>query len=228
MARVCSLNRVSFGLNLAGTAAEMDTPPCEATDQVLRLSLRLRASPPPPAPGRRGAAGPGGTLPSAGPLQAGTVCPFAGGTGVCRSAVNRGHGSAVRSRAGPVCLIAGSLIVRRPAVNRQAGSAGRRSLPGGHSVSDRWDTTSCRAGGGPPDGICRALPGGHCVPDRWKGADSPGRGRSPGRNLPGAVTGRRAQCPRSLEERRLAGPGEVPDRVPLGAARRAQCARPER
>ncbi len=56
--------RRTLGLNLVETAADMDTPPREATDQVLRLRLRLRASPPPPAPGRYGVAGPGGTLPS--------------------------------------------------------------------------------------------------------------------------------------------------------------------
>jgi hypothetical protein len=127
----------------------MDKPPREATDQVLRLRLRLRASPPPPAPGRYRAAGPGGTLPSTGSHQAGTAGSFAGDPSVRRSAVIRRHGSAGRSWAGTVCLIAGSSTVRWLAGGDPPGRF-CWSLPGGHSVSDRWDATSCRAGGGLP------------------------------------------------------------------------------
>ena len=64
------------------------TLPRDAPDQVLRLRPRLRASPPPPAPGSPGAAGPVALFNPPGHRQAGTACPTAG---VARSA---GHSRA--------------------------------------------------------------------------------------------------------------------------------------
>jgi hypothetical protein len=64
------------------------TLPRDAPDQALRLRPRLRALPPPPAPGSPGAAGPVALITSPGHCQAGTACPTAG---VARSA---GHSRA--------------------------------------------------------------------------------------------------------------------------------------
>ncbi len=74
-ARVCSLNRVSFGLNLTETAAGKDThylakrwtKHCDyAFDSALRLRHRRPAAP--------GAAGPVALISSLGFSQAGTAC----------------------------------------------------------------------------------------------------------------------------------------------------------
>jgi hypothetical protein len=176
------------------------------------------SGPPPPAPVATGQPGPVALTIPAGHCQAGTVCPFAGSPSVRRSAVNRRHGSAGHSRAGTVCLIAGSPTVRRLAVTRQAGSAGRYqavtvcltagtrcfdgpgvglpagicwALPGGHRVSDRWNSTSCRAGGGPRSGFTgRCQAGSVCLAAGERRSGGPGT-RSPGQAPLGAT--RRAQ-----------------------------------
>ena len=66
-ARVCSLSRVSFGLELVGIGSGHDTPPRGAAVRAPRPRRRPRAPPPPPGPGRRsGRAGAASTLPRAG------------------------------------------------------------------------------------------------------------------------------------------------------------------
>ena len=89
------------------------TLPRDAPDQALRLRPRLRASPPPPAPGSPGGSRAGGTLHSAGPPPGGHRGPDRWGSPFCWSLSG-----------GLACLIAGSPIVRRPAVIRRRGSAG--------------------------------------------------------------------------------------------------------
>jgi hypothetical protein len=147
-------------------------------------------------------------------------------------AVIRQAGSAGRYQAGTVCLIAGTRRLAGPGAVRRGLPAGICwSLPGGHSVLDRWDATSYRAGGGLPAGICWALPGGHSVLDRWESTDSL---TAPGGDLLGA-TRQGAVCstgtlwsqgrsqpsgPAGPAERR--GPaGQSAGRVPGGARRRA-------
>ena len=108
-ARVCSLNRVSFGRKLAETAAGMGTHyttlRCAGSSTATTPSTPRVAS----ATGARQPRGSraGGTLHSAGPPPGGHRVPDRWGSPFCWS-LSGGH----------ACLIAGSLIVRRPAVAR--------------------------------------------------------------------------------------------------------------
>jgi hypothetical protein len=101
-------------------------------------------------------------------------------------------------------------------------------------MPDRWDTTSCRAGGGPPVGFHWALSGGHSVPDRWKSADSTGRGEGPPTGFRWEPLGGRSVLGRNdvvSGPSQLSGPdgqagrrrpaGQSAGRVPVGPGRRA-------
>ncbi len=73
-----------------------------------------------------------------------------------------------------MCLIARYVTYRRAGVIYRPEPAG--SLPGRHSVLDRWERDDSPAGGEPPARSCWSLPGGRSGLDRWERDDSPGRG----------------------------------------------------